>query len=201
MEQEKVYYFYTLHSTKSPEEVRYVGVTTQSLQQRLSEHRYKAKSKKFRSQPVHKWMYSHYEQGYDIFIKELDRCTINVWQETEKYWIQYYKSIGANLLNLQLGGSGVITKEMRNTEGRIRSKIAHQIPIACYSKETDEEVLRFTSIVEAAKYFNVDKTTIHKVLNKSNRSSCGYKWKRLPKIPTTEIFVRNSEYNRRIEVY
>ena len=95
MEQEKVYYFYTLHSTKSPNEVRYVGVTTQSLQQRLSEHRYKAKSEKFRTQPVHKWMHSHYQQGFDIIIKILDQCDATIWQEKEKYWIKYARTFKA----------------------------------------------------------------------------------------------------------
>lgn len=202
MEQEKVYYFYTLHSTKSPDEVRYVGVTTQSLQQRLSEHRYKAKSEKFRTQPVHKWMHSHYQQGFDIIIKILDQCDATIWQEKEKYWIKYYKDVGAKLLNLQLGGSGVYTSEMRAIEGRLRSKIAHQIPVACYDKQTGEEIMRFSSGVEAANYFHVDKSTIHSVLDKPNRSSCGYKWRRLPKFSVvSHVPLRNSQYNKRIEVY
>ena len=198
---EKMYYFYTLRSDDFPEDVRYVGVTTQTLNQRFSEHKYKATSEKFRSQPVHKWMYSKFQQEIGVQIKYLDECIESLWEEREKYWIKFYKDAGARLLNLQLGGSGVITKEMRNIYGRTRSILAHQIPVAAYDKVTGKEFMRFNSGVEAAKYFNVDKTTINDALDKPNRSSCGYRWKRLPKTEfIIENSLRNKDYNKRIEV-
>jgi len=202
MSKEKIYYFYTLRSEDFPEEIRYVGVTTETLKQRFSEHKYKATSEKYRSQPVHKWMYSKFKQNIDVQICYLDECDSSMWQEREKYWIKFYKDVGAKLLNLQLGGNGVITKEMRNTYGRTRSILAHQIPVAAYDKITGKEFMRFDSITFAAKYFNVQKSAIQYALTNEKYSSCGYKWKKLPKIEDTPKNVhKNKHYNDRIEVY
>ncbi|MCQ2737244.1 MAG: GIY-YIG nuclease family protein [archaeon] len=97
---EKKYYFYTLQSSDAPNEIRYVGVTTQSLKQRFSEHKYKANSQKYRSQPVHKWMFSKFQSKLNIIIKYLDECLESEWKDREKYWIKFYKDSGAKLLNL-----------------------------------------------------------------------------------------------------
>lgn len=199
---EKVYYFYTLQASDTPEEVRYVGVTTRSLQERFYEHKYLANNKKQRSQPVHKWMYSKIQQGINITIQYLDKCDSLEWQEREKYWIKYYKEKGARLLNLQLGGAGVVTKEMRSINGRIRSINAHKCPIAAYDKQSKEQVMVFDSTADAARYFNVCKNAIYDVLDKAHRSSCGYIWKKLPKRTIDHALItKNSEYNKRIEVY
>lgn len=48
------YYFYTLSDDSDPENIRYVGVTTRLLKQRLYGHRYNANKKEKRAQPVHK---------------------------------------------------------------------------------------------------------------------------------------------------
>jgi predicted GIY-YIG superfamily endonuclease len=48
------YYFYTLSADSDPNNIRYVGVTTRLLKQRMYGHRYNATKKEKRNQPVHK---------------------------------------------------------------------------------------------------------------------------------------------------
>lgn len=51
---ERKYKFYTLSSSETPEQVRYVGVTCRELNQRLSQHKHTGKSSKKRNTPVAK---------------------------------------------------------------------------------------------------------------------------------------------------
>lgn len=51
---EKIYHFYVLSASDSPQRVRYVGVTTKSIQERFYQHRYCAKNSNKRKLPVHK---------------------------------------------------------------------------------------------------------------------------------------------------
>lgn len=50
----KKYVFYTLSSEKEVDNIRYIGVTTRSLNQRLSQHKHVAKYEKKRTTPVAK---------------------------------------------------------------------------------------------------------------------------------------------------
>lgn len=50
----KKYVFYTLSSEEDVNNIRYIGVTTRSLSQRLSQHNYVAKNREKRSTPVSK---------------------------------------------------------------------------------------------------------------------------------------------------
>ena len=46
--------------SEDEENIRYVGVTTLTVQKRFYGHKYCAKHDDKRGLPVHKWMYSHY---------------------------------------------------------------------------------------------------------------------------------------------
>lgn len=110
---ETIYHFYVLSSTDSPDKIRYVGVTMQTVEQRFYKHKYCATHPEKRGLPVHKWMWSKYEKGLDILVKEIDTCGENDWEDREKYWISKYKK-GGNLLNISEGGKGVIPKNARS---------------------------------------------------------------------------------------
>lgn len=73
---QKLYYFYTLSSSANSSNIRYVGVTTCKLSQRLSGHKYCALHKDKRSTPVHKWMFSEYTLGNTIIITRIDTCNV-----------------------------------------------------------------------------------------------------------------------------
>lgn len=58
---QKIYTFYTLSTKSNSNDIRYVGVTTKTIDQRMYHHKYCAKHPNKRNLPVHKWMFSHYE--------------------------------------------------------------------------------------------------------------------------------------------
>ncbi len=89
-----------------------------------------------RGLPVHKWMWSKYEKGLDIVVKEIDSCDEKDWEEKEKYWISRYKE-GGNLLNISDGGKGVIPKDSRTLSSIERSAKAHEKAITLLNKNGD----------------------------------------------------------------
>lgn len=100
--------------------IKYIifGVTSKAIAVRFSQHKYSANHEN-RSMPVHKWMYSKYKKGIEIKFKEIDFCFESEWKEKEVYWISYYRKLNPFLLNLQKGGSGVITNNMRKALGKL----------------------------------------------------------------------------------
>ena len=198
----KNYLFYTLTSTDEPDLVQYVGTTQNTLKRRFQGHKGKARGKN-RSQPVHHWMYKKYEQGFDIICTQIDECSPQEWEEREKYWISYYRKINPGLLNLQKGGAGVVTKEMRTIDGMERTRLASIKPVAAYT-DTGELVKEFESVTEASKYVHRSKTAIVDALKGKTTHCAGYVWKYLDKKPIIEYAEnkkKDPNYNKRVIVY
>lgn len=172
---EKIYNFYTLSVSSDAENIRYVGVTTKSVIQRFYGHRYCAMHDDKRGLPVHKWMYSHYEKGETIVVKQIDTCNENEWEEREKYWIKYYKDNGFDLLNISEGGKGVVTEEMRSKSSIERSIGAHCKAVVALNKD-GSFYKEFESIKEASEFTGALKTSIGNVLKGRSKSSKGYIW-------------------------
>lgn len=170
------YYFYKLYSTKNENEIRYIGVTTKTIQERFYQHRYCANNPKKRNLPVHKWMYSHYTKGYDILCSLIDECFEDEWEIREQTLIHHYKNLGHKLLNLDKGGSGIVTKEQRSKDGIQRSINAHKIPIIALNKD-GSKFMEFSSQKEASEYFGLkSKSAINNVLKGRSETCKGYIW-------------------------
>ena len=172
----KNYSFYVLKSDISPNEIRYVGVTTQSLSRRFAHHKYCAKHPEKRGLPVHKWMYSVYEKGGKINIEKIDECPESEWEKREQSLIQKYKDLGHKLLNIDKGGKGVITKEKRSIDSITRSIEAHKKSVTAYNLD-GTKYRDFDSITEAATFLNGKVNNIVSVLIGNSKSACGYMWK------------------------
>ena len=172
----KNYSFYVLKSDIKPDEIRYVGVTSNSISRRFTQHKYCATHPEKRGLPVHKWMYSVYKQGGKINIEKIFECPESEWEETEKSLIKKYRDLGHNLLNIDLGGKGVITKEKRSIDSITRSTEAHKKPVTAYNLD-GTKFRDFSSITEAAEFFNGKLNNIHSVLSGSSKSAYGYMWK------------------------
>ena len=199
---DKIYTFYTLSSMDEPKRVRYVGVTSNTLEKRFQSHKGSARGKR-RSQPVHQWMYSKYKNGFDIICKQIDQCFEDEWQEKEKYWIAYYRKIEPELLNLQNGGSGIITKEMRSIDGMERTRLASIRPVAAYDDEGNL-IAKYESLTDAAKKLNISKGNISAALSGKKKHCRGYKWKYLEKKEINFNKYKkkvNPDYNKRLIVY
>lgn len=173
------YYFYTLSADSDPNNIRYVGVTTRLLKQRMYGHRYNATKKEKRNQPVHKWMWSVIEKGDTVSIHFLDECDETLWEDREKYWIKYYKDLGYKLLNVQEGGAGIVTKEMRKKDGIQRSADAHKKAVCQIDPKTHQLIAVHDSIRSATKAMGLNSNSaIGNALSKTNDTvlSAGYYW-------------------------
>lgn len=94
-------YIYGLYNSFS-DDIRYVGKTN-DVKRRLSEHITEAKSGKYKHLPKNKWILKTINNGGKIFLKVIEKVSIENWEEREVYWISHYKNLPGNL-NLSRGG-------------------------------------------------------------------------------------------------
>lgn len=169
--------FYRLSTSSDPTNYRYIGVTVTTIKNRLAGHKYCAMHSEKRGLPVHKWMWKHYQLGETILIEQIFECEEPEWEYNEKRLIQEYRDAGYDLLNIDAGGRGVITKEKREKSSIQRSIEAHEIPIYAIDPNTMEIYKEFPSAVKAAEYFNLrSNTSITNVLNGWSKHCKGYYW-------------------------
>lgn len=174
----QIYRFYVLSASSEPDNYRYVGVTSrESVEQRFYGHKYCAMHESKRVLPVHKWMYKHYQNGEEILVKEIYSCDKSIWEIEEQRLIKEYKDAGYDLLNVQKGGTGVVTKEMRDIDGITRSASAHEKAIYAIDPKTMKIKYEFDSMVKAAKELNIKaKTAIGNALSGRTKTCAGYYW-------------------------
>lgn len=174
---EKIYQFYALVSEDNKDDIRYVGVTSRTIEERFRQHKYCATHPEKRGLPVHKWMYSVYKKGGKISPIKIDECVESQWEEREKFLIKKYKDLGFRLLNLEEGGKGSITAEKRSISSIERSAIAHRKPIIAYNLDGTFHK-RYNSITEATKELNLNShNNIVNVLKGRSKSASGFIWK------------------------
>lgn len=172
----KKFIIYKLTSSEFPEEIRYIGVTTQTLQKRFYHHKYCTKNQSKRNLPVHKWMWSVYNKGFDVIITQIDECLENLWEEKEQFYIKSFKFGGHLLLNIDKGGNGVITKEKREIDGIKRSIDSHKVAVVALYKDGNL-FKEFSSQKEAAEDLNIkSKSAINNVLQGRSKTCAGYIW-------------------------
>jgi hypothetical protein len=82
-------------------ELRYVG-KTRNPRRRLSRHTTELKND-YRSN----WIRSLLSDGFKPEMFIIEDVSDDKWDEAERFWISYFKYIGANLTNLSGGGRGV----------------------------------------------------------------------------------------------
>lgn len=86
------------------QQLRYVGLTTRDISRRMEQH--------LRNNPTGKshknsWVRGLKAAGLSPEVEILERCTS--WedlQESERFWIQYYRALGCALVNHTIGGEG-----------------------------------------------------------------------------------------------
>lgn len=99
---EIITFIYTLEDPDT-HEIRYVGKTVKSLNDRLTGHIYSC-----RREHNHRtnWIKSVLKRDKKPLIKLVDSCSWSKSQELECYWISKFKKQGANLVNMTDGGEG-----------------------------------------------------------------------------------------------
>lgn len=172
MKNEKLYQFYALSASDSPQNYRYVGVTSKSINSRFSQHKYCATHPEKCGLPVHKWMSSVYKNGGKILYTKIDECPKTEWENKEIYWISEYKK-KYNLLNLDKGGKGVITSEKRSKSSLQRSAEKHYKKIVLFDKlGTIIDICESSS--QAVEKYNLSRTAISNVLKGRSKTTGGY---------------------------
>lgn len=90
----KIGYIYSLSSSEYPKDIRYIGKTTQSLQDRYLNHiREKGNSEKT------KWVNEEIDKGNIIYIKILEKVSLEELDSRETYNICLYMEKGYDLVN------------------------------------------------------------------------------------------------------
>lgn len=103
---------YILYNNKDFK-IRYVGITSKSLENRLYYHLKDAKHKRTHKE---KWINKSIKNGFKISIKKIKICKcLNSLKSEEIKLIKYLKSRNYNLTNATSGGDGIFnpTKEVR----------------------------------------------------------------------------------------
>ena len=96
------------------EQVRYIGKAG-NAEARLKQH-----LKERRGYPKDCWIKSLIGDGCSPGVFVIEEVLEGDWVEAEIFWIAYFKSIGANLLNLAEGGNQpYCSKEVRAENGRV----------------------------------------------------------------------------------
>ena len=117
-------------------------------------------------------MYSKYQKGLDIIVKELDSCGEEFWEEREKELIKQYGA-GGRLRNIDEGGRGVITLEKRNKSSLQRSAEGHYKKIVLFNK-AGKLIEICDSCKEAIEKYGLNKTSIGNVLSGRSKTCNGY---------------------------
>lgn len=94
----KIYY---LVSSRNILDIKYVGKTVMSLNNRLCSHK-SGKCGKY----LKNWLNRELSENHEIIINLIEEVEEKKWVEKEMFWIAYYKSLGFKLCNLTDGGEG-----------------------------------------------------------------------------------------------
>lgn len=85
-------------------EIRYIGLTTTTIEKRFKKHiREIDKSKSYKNN----WLKTVRHSGLlnKLKIEVIEEVSIDILNERERYWIQYYNDLNFNLTNTTPGGS------------------------------------------------------------------------------------------------
>ena len=97
------FYIYGLVSKDNPDDVKYIGITSKTPSNRLSNHIYEAKKFNDKTEKT-KWISSVNYEIEQIILDIVNEETSVFW---EQYWISQFKTWGFQLVNSNNGGGGL----------------------------------------------------------------------------------------------
>ena len=126
MENNKLGQIYCL---KNPitNEIFYIGATTKSLQERLNKHYWDINALNRGERENNKrFEYRNNLLPVKAIIELIEEVSINLLDEKEKYYIEYYKNINPNLTNTATGGKGgdIYSNHLESRKQEISAKIS-----------------------------------------------------------------------------
>lgn len=186
-------------------EIRYIGKTIRSLDERLKYHIQDAKYSKYTSKKV-SWIKSLLNYNEDPIIRlveKVDKDEVDFW---EQFYIELYKSWGFRLTNMTRGGDGIqnpskeirnkIRKSLKKTRGKGYKPWNYGLITSQSTKQKQSKaknskkkpVLQFdlngnfvkewSSLTEVSRQNNYDRSTISNVCLKryGAKTAYGFKW-------------------------
>lgn len=161
------YNIYTLSCAKTGD-IKYIGATTMSLNQRLSQHKWNAKNKKTK---LSLWLK---QVNCDVNIEFIEKANKENWKEIEQYWISQFKTWGFNILNVDKGGRGIV-KGVRKMTIEFKKK-----KVNMYSWD-GKYIKTFNSIKEAISAVDLkSSSSLTNILQNPGKFSknlvAGYRW-------------------------
>ena len=115
---------YTLSDPRSPDAVRYVGVTHNTPRARLGRHISDARKAKATHHSAG-WIRSLLRVGVEPLVKIIDEGAGPSWVASEVYWIAWHKEQGFDLTNHAVGGQGPVGC-VRSPETRAKLSAANR---------------------------------------------------------------------------
>jgi hypothetical protein len=120
---------FTIYTLADPRtgEVRYVGMTSRTVEQRLREHLKDGRTRKGVSHRLH-WLRQLVSEGLEPAVAIIEETTEELWAERERHWIAKLRDDGCALTNHTDGGEGVLGhRHSDETRAKIREKRAQQV--------------------------------------------------------------------------
>ncbi len=140
---------------------RYVGKTKNRIEQRLKAHI--SDARRHPNIARFRWVNKLKREGRSPEIMLLEEVDAAVWQESEQFWIAYFRALGADLLNATDGGDGihghVHSEETKRKMGESARRAMEQNPdlirqrtVASKAARNDPEVIRRTLAIAKASH-------------------------------------------------
>ena len=122
----------------------YIGKTNKSIEERFKEHWKDYERERKEKRPLYSAMNKY---GVEHFkIEEIEQCDLNIVEEREKYWIEYYGSFKYGY-NATLGGDG-------------KAYIDRDLVIKTYNETQNQ--------AKVAEILNIDRKTVHNILKEND---------------------------------
>lgn len=122
----------------------YIGKTNRTIQERFREHCKDYLSREKEKRPLYAAMQKY--GIHNFIVEQIEECTVDIVEEREKYWIEYYGSF-KNGYNATRGGDG-------------KAYINRDLVIKNY------EQLKQINLV--AEIMSIDPSTVHNILLENN---------------------------------
>lgn len=167
---------YTL-SCPITKEIRYVGKTVKTLEQRLKAHIWDSIN---RPNTTHKfnWIKSLLNKNLKPVIHLIENCKWFESSDREIYWIDCLKKSGYNLVNHTIGGEGRLGYKASEKTKRKQSKsISKAIGVKVYKYSLEGYYLKsYKTTTNAAKENSCLDSKIRLVCIGSRRKTGGFRW-------------------------
>lgn len=170
---------YKLYYLVDPEtkEIRYVGVTSVSLEKRLRGHISKSRIYRLdRKGLTHKagWILSLKRKGLKPEINLLQSfANEQDCFDAERYWVDYFRNVGCDLTNSCAGGRGLFSPS-ESTRQKIRESVLANPTKGGCKKIIDNFGNIYESSAEASRKLNINYKVISEILCGVKRHYNGY---------------------------